>query len=60
MAEPAYHKFRAEWAPAPRGCPVDRVFLTFSETYVATPTRCWKSFAGSRRYFMRINWVIWF
>ena len=37
MAESAYRKLPAARAAAPRGCPVDRVFSTFSETYVADP-----------------------
>jgi hypothetical protein len=51
MAEPAYHKFRAERAPAPRGCPVDRVFSTFSETYVANPYEVLEKLRGKSAVF---------
>ena len=37
MADEAYHKFRTDRAPAPRGCPVDHDFSPFSETYVNNP-----------------------
>ena len=37
MADTAYHKFRTDRAPAPKGCPVDRVFSPFSESYVKNP-----------------------
>jgi hypothetical protein len=37
MAESAYRKLPAARAAAPRGCPIDRVFSTFPETYVANP-----------------------
>ena len=37
MADTAYHKMRAERAPAPSGCPVDREFSPFSARYLADP-----------------------
>ena len=37
MADTAYHKMRTETVPAPEGCPVDRAFSPFAESYLANP-----------------------